>query len=75
VQLELQPDDTLVLMTDGVLEARRNGDLFGLAGVERVLAQPVGSVDALATALEKAVLAFTGGSLGDDVAAVVVRAT
>jgi serine phosphatase RsbU (regulator of sigma subunit) len=75
VQLELQPGDALVLMTDGVLEARRNGELFGLGGVEEVLAQQAESAEDLASALEKAVLAFTGGSLGDDVAAVVVRAT
>jgi sigma-B regulation protein RsbU (phosphoserine phosphatase) len=70
----LWPGDTLVFMTDGVLEARREGRMFGLEGVERILADEVQSARAVAVALEQAVLAHVGGSLGDDMAAVVLHA-
>ena len=73
VRVQLGPGDTLLLLTDGVLEARRKGQFFDLDGVEWVLANEVGSARAVANGIEKDVLAFTGGSLTDDMAAVVLR--
>lgn len=73
VRVQLDPGDTLVLLTDGVLEARRDGRFFDMAGVERVLAADAGSARAVAEGLEKAVLAHVGGFLNDDMAAVVLH--
>ena len=73
VRVQLDPGDTLLLLTDGVLEARRDGKFFGVEGVERVLAAEVGSARATVDGLEQAVLAHTGGTLGDDMAAVVLH--
>ncbi|MGH9263421.1 MAG: SpoIIE family protein phosphatase [Acidimicrobiales bacterium] len=72
-RVELTPGDTLVLVTDGVLEARGNGAFFDQEGLERVLAGPVVSASAAATAVEQAVLGLTGGVLTDDMAAVVLH--
>jgi len=65
--------DIAVLLTDGVLEARRDGVLFDTEGVERVLSEEVGGAEAAGVALERAVLGHTGGELSDDMAAVVVH--
>ncbi|HEX2273078.1 MAG TPA: SpoIIE family protein phosphatase [Acidimicrobiales bacterium] len=72
-RITLEPGDVLMLLTDGVIEARHNGQLFTIEGVERVLADEVRSARAAATALEQAVLDHAGGVLTDDMAAVVVR--
>ena len=71
-RVQLGPGDTLVLLTDGVLEARRDGVFFDVGGVERVLATDARSAQAAATALERAVLQHVGGALSDDMAAVVL---
>ena len=73
VRLSREPGDTLVRVTDGVLEARRDGRYFDEAGVAQVLAAKPASAEAVALALDEAVVAHIGGSLIDDVAAVVVR--
>lgn len=72
-RVRLGAGDTLVLLTDGVLEAHREGPQFDVAGVERVLDAEPGSARAAATALEQAVLRHTGGVITDDMAAVVLR--
>jgi serine phosphatase RsbU (regulator of sigma subunit) len=72
-RVELQPGDTLVLVTDGVLEAHRDAGQFGPKGVEAVLQAELGSAGTVATAIEQAVLRHTGGSLNDDLAAVVLQ--
>lgn len=72
-RVELTPGDTLVLVTDGVLEARGDGAFFEQEGLDRVLADPVVSASAAATAVEQAVLRLTGGVLNDDMAAVVLH--
>jgi len=56
-----------------VTRARREGEFFGIEGVERVLAGGVSTARAAADGLEQAVLAHTGGVLGDDMAAVVLH--
>ena len=65
---EMGPGDRLLLYTDGVIEARDGAELFGearLAELLRLAATPVEDVPAL---ILEQVLAFSGGSLGDDVA-------
>ena len=69
----LDPGDTLVLVTDGVLEARRAGAQFDVNGLEEVLAAEVHSARATAAAVEDAVLLHTGGSLTDDMVAFVLH--
>lgn len=72
-QVVLGPDESATLVTDGVVEARREGRLFDVAGVIDVLSAPARTAQAAADSLEQAVLAHTGGVLTDDMAAVVVR--
>ena len=71
--LELTAGDTLLLLTDGVLEARRAGAQFGVDGVRAVLSETDATAQEVVTALEAAVLAHSGGSLNDDMAALVLR--
>ena len=72
---ELAPGDALVLFTDGVTEARRDGLLFGDERLRQLLSGLAGRPAAeLAAAIEGAAMGFQGGPLGDDLAVVVVRA-
>ena len=73
IRVCLDAGDTLVLLTDGVLEARRDGRQFDIGGVEQVLATETGDAAAIAVALESAVLRHVGGSLTDDMAILVFR--
>ena len=75
MEAKLEPGDALVLYTDGVIEARRERDLFG----EERLAALVGDVgprglgaDAIADAILEATVAFAG-STEDDTAILVLR--
>ena len=65
-----------MLYTDGVLEARHDGELYGLERLDRVLSK---ARDLPATELAQAVLedcrAFARGELADDCAVVVVKKT
>ena len=75
VRIVLDPGDMALLLTDGVLEARRDGRLFDVDGVLHVLGNPEPTANATTIALEEAVLAHTGGILNDDMAAVVLHVT
>jgi sigma-B regulation protein RsbU (phosphoserine phosphatase) len=68
--------DLLVLTTDGVIEARdTEGVLVGDGFLEHLVdVHGEEGADALAGAIERAVLAVGGGRSGDDVAVVVVEA-
>ena len=74
VRERLEPGACVVLYTDGVIEARREGELFGTARLDAFLA---GAHDVPAQELADAVLAecqaFSGGELADDGAVVVVK--
>jgi serine phosphatase RsbU (regulator of sigma subunit) len=70
----LPPDATVVMHTDGLLEARRGGKMFG----ERRLGQAVranagGSAQDIAEGLMQAVERYAGPIRGDDSAVVVIR--
>jgi len=67
--------DSLVFFTDGVIEARRDGAIFGPEGVRAVLESGPAGADLLARAIEGAVLNHTGGVVRDDLAILVVQAT
>jgi serine phosphatase RsbU (regulator of sigma subunit) len=71
---QLEPGSAVVLFTDGVIEARRDGELFGHGRLDRLLAEnrelPAG---ALARAVVDGAKAFSGGELADDSAVVVVK--
>jgi PAS domain S-box-containing protein len=71
---ELAAGDALVLYTDGVTEARREGEIFGedrLRALLRGLAgRPAGEV---AEEVERAVVAYGGGPPADDLAVLVLR--
>jgi serine phosphatase RsbU (regulator of sigma subunit) len=71
----LDPGDTLVLYTDGVVEARRAGAMFDDEGVRATMASAPAGAAAMASAIETAVLQHTGGIVSDDLAVLVVHAT
>jgi serine phosphatase RsbU (regulator of sigma subunit) len=73
IRVVLHPGDTLVLVTDGVLEARREGDMFDAAGLEHAVSSSDPGAAATVAAIQDAVLRHTGGVLTDDMAAVVVH--
>jgi serine phosphatase RsbU (regulator of sigma subunit) len=75
-RLQLEPEDTLVLFSDGVTEAENvNHDLFEVSGLSQALAgkQDV-PVEALRQSVLDAVRSFTrGASQSDDITLLVVR--
>jgi serine phosphatase RsbU (regulator of sigma subunit) len=75
VSLELGPGDTLVLYTDGVVDARdASGGRFGEARLhEAIDAAAGGSADDVAAAVDEAVAAFEPELTRDDRAIVVLR--
>jgi serine phosphatase RsbU (regulator of sigma subunit) len=73
--LTLGPGDALVLVTDGVLDRRADGRVFGDDGLTRTVAACArGDAGEVATAVEAAVAAFSAQEAGDDLAVLVVAA-
>jgi len=71
---KISKDDTVLLYTDGVLEARRSGELYGDARLRRALSYrrdrtPQDIVDGLLEAASR----FADGKLADDVALLAFR--
>jgi serine phosphatase RsbU (regulator of sigma subunit) len=76
VRAELPPGAAVVLYTDGVIEARRRGDLYGDDRLDAVLERNAAlAPEELATTVLEDCRAFAGGELGDDCAVVVIRRT
>jgi phosphoserine phosphatase RsbU/P len=73
VEVNLLPGDLLVLATDGLFEARCNGEELGPERVENVLASIVDpTAERLALALTALASSWCGGLTEDDVAIVVI---
>jgi serine phosphatase RsbU (regulator of sigma subunit) len=75
VRAQLPSGASLVLYTDGVVEARREGELYGDERLDALLAarRELGA-RSLAAAVAEDAREFAGGDLPDDVAVVVIRA-
>lgn len=75
VALDLAPGDALVLYTDGVTEAPRGDERFGLERLTAALAAagPQASAQRLVDAARAALEAFTGAAAPDDVVLLAVR--
>ena len=73
-RVDLEPGATVVLYTDGVTEARRDGELYGEARLDALLAD-IGGLppQELADAILADCRAFSGGDLADDCAVVCLR--
>ena len=73
---ELPLGASLVLYTDGVIEARRGGELYGDDRLDALLAERHElPARALAAAVAEDARDFAGGDLSDDLAVVVIRKT
>ena len=73
---QLPPGASLVLYTDGVVEARRDGELYGDDRLDALLAAGHElSARSLAAAVAEDAREFAGGDLSDDLAVVVIRRT
>jgi serine phosphatase RsbU (regulator of sigma subunit) len=74
VRDELPVGAVLVVYTDGVIEARSEGELYGVERLDALLAEhrDLAPRD-LAVAVTESCRTFAGGELGDDVAVVVIR--
>ena len=74
VRAELPPGATLLVYTDGVVEARRAGELYGDDRLDALLAARHDlPARALAAAVAEDARGFAGGELSDDVAVVAIR--
>jgi serine phosphatase RsbU (regulator of sigma subunit) len=74
VRAELEPGGSVVLYTDGVIEARAGSEQYGLERLDTLLARRHhhAAEDIAASVIESA-RRFTGGDLTDDCAVVVVK--
>ncbi|MGZ4169968.1 MAG: PP2C family protein-serine/threonine phosphatase [Solirubrobacteraceae bacterium] len=72
--LQPEPSSGLLLYTDGLTEARRDGELFGLDRVNATLAELADSTpDQVVEALRTRVAEFAGGNLTDDLCLLAAR--
>jgi sigma-B regulation protein RsbU (phosphoserine phosphatase) len=70
----LEPGSVVVLYTDGVVEAKRDGELYGEARLDRLLADARGlPAQELAAEILADCRAFAGGELDDDCAVVCLK--
>jgi serine phosphatase RsbU (regulator of sigma subunit) len=74
VRAELPAGTAIVLYTDGVVEARREGELYGTARLDALLSELRALPAAeLARAIADDARRYAGGDLSDDVAVVVIE--
>ena len=72
-EIALAPEDTLLVFTDGVPEARRGPSFYGESRLLEVAQDNLGRAAGLTDALLADALAFQGGHARDDIAIVAVR--
>ena len=73
-RVALAPGASIVLYTDGVVEARRDGDLYGEDRLDALLRRNASlAPQELAEAIVADCRSFSGGDLADDCAVVVMR--
>lgn len=71
---QLQPGDTIVMVTDGITESRSESGLFGVQGIIDYLASHVGeSASEIASGLLERAVEHAGGHPQDDAAIVVIQ--
>jgi serine phosphatase RsbU (regulator of sigma subunit) len=76
VRASLEVGAAVVLYTDGVIEARRDGELYGVERLDRILARERRlPAEQIARAVLDDCRAFSRGELADDCAVVVVKRT
>jgi serine phosphatase RsbU (regulator of sigma subunit) len=76
VRAQLEPGGAVVLYTDGVIEARRAGELYGVDRLDALLARRHAlRAEDVAASVIQAARRFTGGELLDDCAVVVFKRT
>ncbi len=66
--VDLAPGDRLVLYTDGVIEARRNGELFGEERLAALISEWQSGGGPLSRTIYDCIEAFAGPKLTDDIA-------
>jgi phosphoserine phosphatase RsbU/P len=72
--VRLEPGDSMIFFTDGVIDARRHEEVFGEARLEDVLAECSGcDAAAIAGRIEETVVGFRTASSPDDMALLVIR--
>lgn len=74
-RMRLSLDDTIVLLTDGITEAKRGHELFGYEAMVRSAskAASTGSARAIGEAIVESARIFAGGKLQDDVCLLLAR--
>ncbi|MFN2627690.1 MAG: SpoIIE family protein phosphatase [Gaiellaceae bacterium] len=76
VRAQLPVGAAVLLYTDGVIEARRNGELYGTERLDELLAaRSARSAKEIALAVVQDCRSFAGGELTDDCAVVVIKRT
>lgn len=72
-EARLDPDDVMLLYTDGVIEARRDREEYGEDRLRDLLSSCAGQrADEVAGAVEEAVLSFQSGMARDDIAVLAI---
>jgi serine phosphatase RsbU (regulator of sigma subunit) len=75
VVTSLDPGDSLVLYTDGITDARGGDQQFGVDRLRETLGSAAGSPpDEVVAQVMDAVVAFSSGTLADDIALMAIRA-
>lgn len=72
-EVTLEPGSVLLLVTDGVVEARAGGELFGEERLAAVLAGAGDSARGVVEAVAAAVAEHAGERLADDAAVLALR--
>jgi serine phosphatase RsbU (regulator of sigma subunit) len=73
--LRMEDDDVLLLITDGVTEARKNGGMMGMEGLSTLFGNVAGSHKGTAQIVKGVLAGLEDFTKGDDVTMVVARRT